>query len=82
MIELIVDTTTDVFKVQQRLAACPGVKPHVITMDSMRIYYQTGKTEEKEILSIIAACGKNKRVNNILSIKRKLISNEQSITEE
>lgn len=76
MIEITVDSSTDVFKVQQRLANCPGVKPHIVTMDSMRIYYQTGKTEEKEIRAIIAACGMNKRANNILSIKRKNLSNE------
>jgi hypothetical protein len=76
MIELTVDVSTDVFKVQELLQRCSGVKPHITTIDSMRIYYQTDKIEEKEIFSIISACAKKKGSNNILSITRKNLSNE------
>lgn len=67
---MTVDSYTDVFKVQDQLRKQNGVTAHVVTMDSLRLYYYDNKIAEKQILSIVAACGK-KGGNNILSIKRK-----------
>ena len=72
-IEITVDETTDVYRVQSYLLKMTGIKKiGIVTMQSIRVYYDDLKIQAKKIVKAVGNVDNKrhrKRKNNVVSVK-------------